>query len=245
MFVLLAGLGGVLAARAQTPPQDPTPAPAGNPAYVPMKVIQSDFAVFPNQATALGITQGEARVAVQVDETGKLTDYLVVAYSHPSFAESAVSAIRHWKYQPAILNGNPRGATVELTFLYENRGIVVVDLMVGSYVEMRNLQMRPNAFNYSACHLKDLDRIPTPTKVIRPGYPMEAAKAKESGQVTVTFYIDEEGKVRMPAVSRQANEAFAAAAVEAVSQWQFEPPMSRGRPVLVSARQEFNFKPAP
>jgi hypothetical protein len=37
-----------------------------------------------------------------------------------------------------------------------------------------------------------------------------------------------------------------AAAITAVEQWQFEPPVSRGRPVLVLVQQDFNFKaPAP
>jgi outer membrane biosynthesis protein TonB len=47
-------------------------------------------------------------------------------------------------------------------------------------------------------------------------------------------------------VSRETSERygeFAAAAVNAVSEWQFEPPLSKGQKVLVAARQDFNFKP--
>ena len=59
------------------------------------------------------------------------------------------------------------------------------------------------------------------------------------------FYIDETGHVRLPAVSRETNEAdeeLSAAAVTAVEQWQFEPPVSKGKPVFVLAHQDFDFK---
>ena len=51
----------------------------------------------------------------------------------------------------------------------------------------------------------------------------------------------------MPSVSRETDEASeerSAAAITAGSQWQFDPPMMKGRPVLVLAQQDFNFKPA-
>jgi outer membrane biosynthesis protein TonB len=36
---------------------------------------------------------------------------------------------------------------------------------------------------------------------------------------------------------------YAAAAVSAVEQWRFEPPLRKGAPVLVYAQQEFSFHP--
>jgi TonB family protein len=103
--------------------------------------------------------------------------------------------------------------------------------------------------SYRACTLRDLDKIPTPTKIVRPVYTPEQARRSHVRHVTVEFYIDEQGRVRQPAVARQADEAdeeLCAAAITAVEQWQFEPPVSRGRPVLVLVQQDFNFKaPAP
>lgn len=218
------------------------------PGYTPMKIIQTEPVIFPRQLTDLGITTGDVAVAVQIDENGRLTDHLVTAYTHPRFAESAVAALKKWRFEPAFVNGEPRSATVDLTFLFETRGMVVVNMTVSSYVEMRNMQLRPTANSYSVCRLSELDAIPTPAKVVTPLYPLEAAQKQESGTVTVFFYIDEQGKVRMPAVSRESSEQhemLAAAALQAVTQWEFEPPMSRGQPVLVAARQDFNFLPPP
>jgi TonB family protein len=80
---------------------------------------------------------------------------------------------------------------------------------------------------------------------VNPVYPNQLAKGG-GGRVSVGFYIDEQGRVRMPSVSietNEANEELAAAAVTAVSQWQFETPTCKSRPVLVLAQQEFSFKP--
>lgn len=64
------------------------------------------------------------------------------------------------------------------------------------------------------------------------------------GDVTVSFYIDEQGAVRMPYVLGQPNLELADLAVEAVRQWKFEPPTRQGRPVLVHAQQLFRFNRA-
>jgi TonB family protein len=234
-FLYFTGLTLALGAVAATP---------ATAEYVPMKVIQTDAVNYPRRATDIGVTRGEVHVSVQVDETGKLMDHLVTAYTHPLLAESAVQALKKWKYEPAWVRGEPRSATVDLTFNFENRGIVVVDLSVSSYVQLRDVQLRPGAYSYGAKTLRQLDRIPTPTKVVQPVYPPDAVKPGQGAVVTVFFYIDEQGRVRLPAVSRETSErsnVLAAAAVNAVAQWQFEPPLSRGQAVLVAARQDFNF----
>ena len=209
-----------------------------------MKVIQTEEALFPRRASDMGMTQGEVRVAIQIESDGRLADHLVTAYTHPLFAESAVYALKKWRYEPAYVRGEPRGATVELVFQFENKGLVVVDLNVNSYVDLRNIQLHPDSYTYGARALRDLDRIPTPSKVVQPLYRPDAVPKQTPVVVTVFFYIDEKGRVRLPSVSRQtseSNDVLAGAAVEAVSQWQFEPPVSNGRPVLVAARQDFKF----
>jgi TonB family protein len=92
---------------------------------------------------------------------------------------------------------------------------------------------------FQSFHLRDLDHIPTPVEVVAPVAKLEGAPRS----VTVEFYIDEQGRVRMPAVDREAaDDTLAAAAVAAVEKWRFEPPVRKGRPVLVFAEQPFNFK---
>ncbi len=211
-----------------------------------MRVVQTEMVVYPRRVLDLGIHNGYAMVTVQVDEKGNLTDHLITGYSHEAFADAALTALKRWRYEPAWLNGAPHGATSDLTFNFESQGLVVVDLSVTRYVEIRDYQLRPNHYTYGVKRMSELDRIPTPTKVVTPVYPVEPSQAPRAANVTVTFYIDEKGRVRLPAVSRASTEndaIFASAAVDAVSQWEFEAPTSGGVPVLVLARQEFKFRP--
>ena len=136
---------------------------------------------------------------------------------------------------------------MELTFSFETRGLVVVDMTVNNVLEIQKLRARSDYYGSWACTLSELDRIPTPATVVKPHYPVDSSNTVKAAVVTVHFYIDQEGRVRMPAVSRETsetNDSFAAEALDAISKWQFEPPMSRGRPVLVSATQDFNFRPS-
>jgi TonB family protein len=221
-------------------------AAAAIPGYTPMKIIQTEPTYYPRAVENLGIIRGEARVSIQVDERGNLTDQLVTGYTHKAFADAATFAVKKWKYEPAWLNGEARGVTAELTFTFESHGLTIVNLTPTSYVEIRDYELRPNSYAYGRCSLRQLDRIPTPVKVVKPPYPVDASKKPRSADVTVTFYIDEQGRVRLPAVSPETSvndEIFAAVAVDSVSKWEFEPPMSNGRPVLVFAQQDFNFRP--
>jgi TonB family protein len=217
------------------------------PDYVPVKVHQTREPVYPSSLVSLGVKSGTASVAVAVDEAGRLTDTLVTAYSHPAFADSALSAIRAWTFEPAMIHGFPRNSKSDLTFRFQMEGIVVMTMTALSYEEMLHLKLAPGSTAFSACTLGELDRIPTPTKIVNPVYPGQLARSSRGGHVSVGFYIDEQGRVRMPSVSRETNEAneeLSAIAVIAVAQWQFEPPTSRGKRVLVLAQQDFNFKPS-
>ncbi len=211
--------------------------------YVPLRVIQNEPATFPLEAPALGLTQGEARVAIEVDATGRLTDSLALSYSHPLFAEASLAAVRHWRFAPARLHGQPRSATAELKFAYSANGTVLDFSDLNDWVAAEFLRLNPGSSAFSACLPRDLDRIPTPTKIVRPDYPAQIEQLSHGGHVTVEFYIDQTGRVRMPSASSETNEVLAALAIRAVEQWRFEPPVARGRPALVQIRQDFNFKP--
>jgi TonB family protein len=63
------------------------------------------------------------------------------------------------------------------------------------------------------------------------------------GTVIVDFFIDENGKLRMPAIQRADHDELASLAVAAMLQWKFEPPTRQGVPVLVRAKQVFHFGP--
>jgi len=88
---------------------------------------------------------------------------------------------------------------------------------------------------------EDLDSIPEPIEVVKPKYPLEFKEEGVRGEVSVLFYIDEEGRVRMPHITEYTHEEFAQLALVAVRQWKFKPPIRRGKPVSILVRQPFSF----
>jgi TonB family protein len=72
-----------------------------------------------------------------------------------------------------------------------------------------------------------------------------APQSKIAGQVGVSYVIDTEGRVRVPAVTNAPSEQAALAVVEAVKQWRFKPAIHEGAPVLVEEQRSFTFAPRP
>jgi TonB family protein len=211
------------------------------PEWQSVRIVQTYDPVFPIQLTQTGVTRGEAQVVINTDAKGKLIEWLVVGYSYPEFAREAVAAIKRWEFVPARLRGDPVGTTIEVFFYFEARGVVVSMTTIDTLEMEFNMLFGAGHNAYRPCSLRELDRIPTPLSTIAPRYPVELVNKRVRGKVTVDFFIDETGVVRMPSVSPQDNSDLTALSIEALRQWKFEPPTRNGRPVLVRATQVFNF----
>jgi TonB family protein len=225
-------LSGSLLAQASSAPSD----------WQSLDIRQTAGPLFPYRLMQLGVTQGEAQVAVNTDATGKLVEWLVIGYTQPEFADAAVAAIKHWEFKPARLRGEPIGTVVELVFYFEARGVVVSSANLVEQFQGRLMRITEGRYTYRPCSLRELDRLPVPTVTVAPHYSTALAAQGVKGSVTVEFFIDETGTVRMPAASAKDDTALTALAVDALSQWKFSPPTSRGKGVLVKASQEFDFK---
>lgn len=207
-----------------------------------LRVLERVDPVFPMDVTLSGITRGAVRCVVDVDAHGKVEDVLITEYTHPSFGRVVREAMPLWKFHPAVLDGQPVPSQTSLVFTIEAVGVVVT-LDQSAYVRNRFETIWGQPYEYRTYSLQDLDRIPEPQKTVSPRYPQEVAQRNIVGRVRVDFYIDEQGRVRMPIVLPGVSRELAGAAVEAIRQWQFSPPRRQGSPVLVRASQEFNFNP--
>ncbi len=216
--------------------------PAGTPAWKPLQIDQTVAPIFPLQLLQWGVTRGRAEIAVSTDAAGRLEDLLAVGYTRPEFADAAITAIRHWKFDPARLRGEPVGTTVQLDFRYTAEGVVVSSATINDTMEIMLARLLAGSHAYGTCSRGKLDRMPTPVTTVAPQYSQQLAERGIKGSVTVEFYIDESGAVRLPAVVSHADDPFLGAlAVEALRQWKFMPATAGGRPVLVRASQAFVF----
>jgi periplasmic protein TonB len=76
-----------------------------------------------------------------------------------------------------------------------------------------------------------LDSPPHARLQMAPQYPAPARSEGRSGDVTVEFIVDEQGRVLEPRVVNSTDSIFDTAAVQAVAKWRFEPGTVHGRVV--------------
>ncbi|WP_221032638.1 energy transducer TonB [Actomonas aquatica] len=196
--------------------------------------------IFPREATQRGLTEGWARVALAVDAEGKLLDYLVIAASDTTFADEAKFLIRTAKFSPPREDGKPLAVRTEVAIQFRNEGLYVVSdfqAIADLYLHGRFDRARP----VRAPLPSELDRLPQPRQVLKPAYVPAHAAAGLAGRVVVDFYIDETGRVRLPSVVSSDHDELATLALQALSQWSFDPPTVDGAPTHTRVRLPFEF----
>ncbi|HXZ26822.1 MAG TPA: TonB family protein [Terriglobales bacterium] len=109
------------AAPAKLPDLPKPQAPAANlvrqaSTPVPAQLLQSVPPVYPAAAKSLRL-EGVVRLTAKVSAEGRVTDVVWVS-GNSFFKDSALSAVRRWRYQPASLDGQPVESTVEIVLKF-------------------------------------------------------------------------------------------------------------------------------
>jgi TonB family protein len=217
--------------------------PVPPPGDSTLKIDRTVAIQYPVSLMRDGVAHGEARVLVNIDADGRLTESMVLGYTHEPFATAALEAIRQWHFEPARLHGEKVGTVADLTFRFEVDGVLMVQ-RAGVPVFQKQSTF-DNRYAYQPYDLSMLDRIPTPLHVTEPIFPREWSAQGIRGKVTIDFYIDESGAVRMPSLVTTSHPLLAAAATAAIREWRFDPPLRKGRPVLAHCEQVFTFERDP
>lgn len=230
--LVVAWLGGWLSA-----------APAGLWDDRGVKVVQTLEMRFPASLLLEGITQGQVRAVLEVDASGKLEDFLVTGYTHRELAHELQRSLSTFEFEPARQRGAPVRCRFEVLFSFEAHGAVVsIAPMSTVNAHLRSVLSEPMVAQ--TARMTELDQPLAIVEQISPSHPgWVLSPPVASGRVQIDFYIDGDGRPRMPVVLRATREEFAAAAVDALLRWRFAPPTREGRPVAVRVVQEFVFAP--
>jgi periplasmic protein TonB len=112
-------LGGVLSAGSlPLPPSAPRKPRISGPVRVggrvrPPQLVRNIHPVYPPLAKQTR-TQGTVRLDCVIDPQGNVTQVKLVS-GHPLLVEAALDAVRQWKYQPTLLNGQPVAVEMQVT----------------------------------------------------------------------------------------------------------------------------------
>ncbi|HXY10475.1 MAG TPA: energy transducer TonB, partial [Terriglobales bacterium] len=81
-----------------------------------------------------------------------------------------------------------------------------------------------------------------PLSRVNPSYPEKAREKRKEGIVTLGLTVNKDGSVSGVHVVKGVDKDIDQAAVEAVSQWKFDPGTYQGNPVDVELAVEVNFR---
>ncbi len=111
-------MGGILGGMGHALPPPPKPAVPHGPYKVggrvqPPRILQEVQPTYPTLAKEARV-QGDVMLDSVIDKEGDVTQ-LKLVQGNPLLVAAAMNAVRQWKYQPTLLNGQPIAVEMDVT----------------------------------------------------------------------------------------------------------------------------------
>ena len=212
--------------------------PADSTKLEPIKVVKP---VYPLEARDKQL-QGQVWVKIQVSETGDVESAEVIS-GDPVLAESAISAVRKWKFKPFIKDGKPVSISAKVPINF-------------AFSENIEQEAPPHEADASPGSSPASGETPQRVRVsqgvsrgllvykVQPVYPPAARREGVQGTVVLRAVISKEGRIADLRLISGAEE-LAPAAIGAVQQWRYKPYLLMGKPVEVDTEILVNFTLTP
>lgn len=204
-----------------------------------LSLIKFALPEYPSYLQQIGLTEGTVAMAIERNAAGAVADVLVLESTHYRFSDAATEATKVWRFAP-LPEGTPAIAAqvpiVRIQFAMDSLTSV---LMPTIYVGRPEMPVRPDQIKVIT--FAELDRAPAAKTQPMPAFPAELARRGVKGTASVSFFVDPDGKVRIPVVTAADAPEFAEAALAAIRQWRFEAPRKGGKKVTAFETWTFDF----
>ena len=230
------------------------------------RVTECFFPGFPQLAVDTHIT-GTVDIGLAVTPQGEIGDNFRVLDRHPLLVQSAIDAIRLWKFRPNEIQGEVTWSRVRALVRFNSDGTTAIDLapaiLADNFGDPGTPKSAATAFPRpsSAPVCKPLKAqapkfvdgayvpliggigAPKCMECPNPSYSEEARTEKVSGSVVLHLIVTEEGHATNIQVKRSLGHGLDEKAVEAAENWRFKPVVGpEGKPVPVWTDIEFIFR---
>lgn len=176
----------------------------------PPRLIYKVNPVYPEDARKAEV-EGIVMLEAETDIHGKIKNIKILK-SVPLLDQAAIDAVKQWVYEPFIIDGKPKGVIFTVTVKFSLDG-----------------KKAPDEEKKDVLRITGDVKTPKLIKKVNPVYPEEAKKAKVEGVVVLEVETDIKGLVKNIKVVRSVPE-LDQAAIDAVRQWIYEPPVIDGKP---------------
>jgi TonB family protein len=110
---------------ARTTPAPPAARALGTPQRIPIggnvqpsKLVSQARPEYPADLKQQGVT-GSVIIRAIISKTGDILNAQVINTVHPGLAQAALDAVKQWRYQPTLLNGQPVEVITTVTIAFE------------------------------------------------------------------------------------------------------------------------------
>ena len=215
-----------------------------------LRQLRLDRFVLPEFPEFVRITdhaRGVVTVAIGRTAEGVVDDVLVLDSTNARLSQAVVDAVKQWRFTRPATQPPPGEKIVPIVrFMFAAGGVSVVSAPTGRFeagAKSPAADVRPDAPVILPV-LSELDSPPPPLQQPMPVL-RGASHGLTAGSATVKFFVDENGRVRVPIVLEATAPDFGEAALAAVRQWVYEPPRVGDRPTIAIEVKRFEFKPTP
>jgi len=169
---------------------------------------------------------GDVTLALTLDENGTSKDISVTS-GEPEFSQSAIEAVRKWKYAPFTQSGKTAvvGTVVAIHFGITEDGKPDV-----------------SAIGTQIVYTDDNVTAPKIVSSVEPEFSAGARAARYQGLCGLALIVADNGTPYDIRVARPLGFGLDEKAVEAVKQWKFAPATKDGKAVPVSLNVEIQFR---
>ena len=216
------------------------PAAAGAPpASTELTIAKYVAPAFPDVARMEGVLEGSAVVVFSHDGAGRVTDALVLESTHPAFAREAVEAVRQWRISAHAHDGKACRLAHGLRFSFHTGGVVSLAAAPRTRGNAASQTTSTHRLGSSVVGRDELDLAPQALAQPVPVLPPAAAADGPAEALRVSFFIDEQGRVRVPSIVTAVDPVVADAVLAALELWRYEAPRKGGQ--TVAAMNEVAF----
>ena len=190
---------------------------------------------------------GSATVAFTIRADGRVADAVTLVASERKLAEPAQEAVLRWRFERDPVFGRGRNAELDKVMRRELVEFVFKRDKVTGMNHREGAKAWFPADGRAAVQIVASDELDTP--LARRSLSAEGSadqptsRATVAGNASVSFVIDERGRVRVPIVETADSPELIGVALEVVARWTFDPPRKDGQPVLIERRHLLTFGP--
>ncbi len=202
---------------------------------------------FPESLRSQGYSHGKVQMLLELHFDGELRDWIVTYASHRDFAESIERVIHEWEFGPPKRKGKPISLVMPIEINFRASGDIVNFNATDGLNHMMSSTYGFSSFDQiKIADVDMLDNFPEPIHVVHPKVPNSLVRKSDGSYGVFKFFIDTEGRVRLPHVDHirggEVDVRLLEAAQDALEEWEFAPPTVKGKKVIVELKQPFHFR---